>query len=303
MRSEFFAAAAIILFCASASFSQETESNVHAEKPASEERSFSFEAQQKVIVGSHHYQNTDTFVDLGLPKGFGINADFNAFRNDTSSWTPTITFGVGRTWNNLALAGTYAVSPLTDDTRSTAFDASASVKTDSENFATTVGGDILVTHNSQYLRFPKVTAEVDITQRTPTIIIKQQIYKTRLDAAFSQYTYNKNIPLIAAALNGKKLNRFSNFTGGLSGLIQGFPDHSEKFGARQELGPATLWASYGSIHFLDTALQLHATSDTEQYGVDFDLPKDFSTTLQYQHVRQTGQQGSDQYGLAISWSL
>ncbi|MBI3547567.1 MAG: hypothetical protein HY078_00805 [Elusimicrobia bacterium] len=259
---------------------------------------WTFEPSQRVTFGTQKYFATDTELYLGMPFGANASVGFNTWKSETSSTTPTITFAAGVDHDQVSLGGSYSWTTLANNYRSDAVGANASVHTVSKDFRTTIGGDVTVTHHSQYVRQPAFTRRLDITQRTPTFTMKQQIYDTRVDMALSQSTYNRNV----AALGGPRANQFSAKLAGLSGLVEGFPDYSQKFGISQRFHrlPSSVFFNYQSIKLVDTTTTDAATSDSYTVGAEADVLEWLSAHLEYNHLRQTSQPDSNQYTIGLT---
>jgi predicted porin len=83
----------------------------------------------------------------------------------------------------------------------------------------------------------------------------------------------------------------------LTGLIDGFPNWSAKFGLNYDFNaiPLTLRATYQNIHLEDTAQGTDSTADVTTYASDYDVKKWLTLTAEYDHTRQTSQTTTDEY--------
>ncbi len=260
--------------------------------------SWSLVPKQKFTGGTHHYWGSDTSINLDLPFGINLNADVNVYKTATSSATPTTTLGLGEYREGLGLFGSYAITGLSNDTRSTVWDVGASVSTPSQDFKTTLGADINITHYVIYVRTAHFTRENDITQKNPTFSLKQRFWKTRVTVDVSQSVYNANLTQLSFKLNQQ--DKFGQ-AASLGGLIAGFPDRSDKWAIYQDLGrlPLTLWFAYENVHMVDTAQTLHATTDSYSGGADLDIGKALTAAASYNYVRETGQETSNYYSFSL----
>ena len=268
------------------------------------ERPWGFTFKQKGAFGNQSYRMSDTSLDLEMPYGLDLNADLNAYSNSTSSTTPTITFGAGWTNGLTAYTGTYAITTLANDYEAAAIDFGVSVRTDSEEFRTLLAVDVNETHHRNFLRFPKITSEQDLSQRSPTAALSQRLFgnfDTKI--TLSQSSYNKDLLAYTRALNTKKAQRaFGRYDSNLTGLIDGFPDWSVKFGLDYDFDaiPLTLRGTYQTIHLEDTAQGTNTTADVFTYAADYDVKKWVTLTAEYDHTRQTSQPITDEYGAQLA---
>ncbi len=259
--------------------------------------------KQKAFWGNQSYRMSDTYLDVAAPGGLDFSADFNDYSNATSSASPTITFGAGWTAGQVAYTGTYAITTLANDYEATALDVGISVKTDSQDFRTLFAADVNSTKHRNFLYFPKFSDEQDLTQVSPTGSISQRLYGN-LDAkaTVSESTYNRNILAYTTGLSRNKTKgqrAFSSEAGSLTGLIDGFPDWSLKFGLTYDVDPVplTLRATYQYIRLEDTAQGTNTTADVSTYAADYDVRKWATISFEYDHTRQTSQVTTDNYGL------
>src|SRR5208282_4156927 len=80
------------------------------------EKDWGVSLKQKNLWGNQGNWNSDTYVDATLPHGFDLNAEFNDYKNDTSTQaTPTTTLGGGWTHGTATLFGTYGMSALSNN--------------------------------------------------------------------------------------------------------------------------------------------------------------------------------------------
>ena len=269
-----------------------------------DEKAWGLTFKQKGMIGNQAYRMSDTYLGLEMPYGLDLNADLNAYSNSTSSTSPTVTLGAGWTNGLTAYTATYAITTLANDYEATAIDAGVSVRTDSEDFRTLLAVDVNETHHRNFLRFPKRTDEQDLSQRSPSASLSQRLF-ANLDAkvTLSQSSYNKDLLAYTKALNTKKAQRaFGRYDSNLTGLIDGFPDWSAKFGLAYDFDavPLTLRGSYQNIHLEDTAQGTGTTADAFTYAADYDLKKWLTLTAEYDHTRQTSQPTTDAYGAQLA---
>lgn len=287
---------------------------------------FSLTGRDKFIAGNQDYRSNDVFLDVDLPHGFDLNADYNFYESDVSSFTQGISVGGNATWENALYGVTYAWNPLQNDSESHSLDIRAAVHTDNKEFRTTVGGDVLATDNFQYIRLPATTSTLEVSQRAGTLSLKQQLFSdTRLSVDLTGYEYNTDILIYSLDLaraeatanrqHPRIFNGISSSLNGANGLISGFPDWSVKFGASQDVDvfpvPVTFWGNYQNTHILPAyvyappALPINSlvtgvTVDSFTLGADA-IIKSFTLTAQYNHVRQTGQTIQDLYGASVAY--
>ncbi|MFI5349019.1 MAG: hypothetical protein ACHQ2Z_05720 [Elusimicrobiota bacterium] len=301
---------ALILALAAAPGRAEEASQAPDAAKGDVQKQFSFDPKVRFLSGNQDYNFGEARLDIGLPYGLQAVLDFSAYEIAGTSWTPTITFGAGENWGNVSVSGTYAVTTLANNYNANAVDIAAETRAGSDDIVSTVGGDVRIAHNFFWTRVanpkPGDPSFIEITQRTPTITLKQQLFSTRAEMAFSEYTYNVDIPATVKQLTTLSANAVSNvgtfrLNGDLGGVIAGFPDHSEKFSLFQDLKfvPVTLWGAYQSTHIIDTSLLTNGTADVEMFGAEINVKK-VTATLEYQHVRQDKQIPLDQYGLSLS---
>jgi hypothetical protein len=293
----------------------------------------SLEVKEKYIFGNQNYRSSDASVSVSMPQGLDLNAEYEYFQSNISSFTQTFTLGATWNWDAASFGASYAVTPVNNNFKSHALDVKGSMHTDSDEFKTTLGADVNVVTNFQGINLSDQVAELEISQRIPTISLKQQLHDTRASVDISGYLYDKDILATTNALaadeakdwlNAKAPNmysRLSNALSGASGLLQGFPNWSIKYGLFQDISslpiPVTVWGNYQYTSFLDTvefappASGKHAdagttyevtgvTADSDTLGVDVKVLKNLTCTLQYNHVRQTGQITLDLYGASLS---
>lgn len=286
--------------------------------------------KDKIVFGNGGYRSDDASLSLDLPKGFGLSADWSFYKSNSSSFTQTFGAGAsagGTLWDASSL---YSWSPLQNDTESHSFELDASVHTPSKAWRTTAGVDASIADNFQYLRIPnKATTTEEITQRKFGVSLKQKLDgDTRLSAAVDFYDYNQPVEAYTLRLaqreavlsrtHPKVFNAISGSVNGLSGLVSGFPNWSLDLGLRRDVDalpvPVTARADYentryfASYSYSPPTLPIHSladgvTSDSETYALDADLTDALTATLQYNHVRQTGQTAQDLYGLSASYEF
>lgn len=279
-------------------------------RPANE-KPWGFTFKQKGMFGNQDYRMSDTSLDLEMPYGLDLNAEFDAFSNSTSSTTPTVTFGGGWTSGMAAYTGTYAITTLANNYQATAVDVGVSVRTDSEDFRTLLSVDVNETHHRNYIYLPRGNKpafknEQDLSQRTPTASLSQRLFGN-FDAkiTLSQSTYNRDLLAYTNALNRTKTagqRAFGREDGSLTGLIDGFADWSDKFGLTYDFDaiPLTLRGSYQNIHLEDTAQGTNVTADVLVYAADYDVKRWVTVSAEYDHTRQTSQPTTDEYGAQLA---
>src|SRR5579872_1535067 len=84
------------------------------------DRWFSYDFNQQGKVGNQGYRSTDSNLFIGLPAGFNLTGDFSWYRTDTTSGTPTFSFGGGKDWDQVSLSANYAITTLANDFQSNA---------------------------------------------------------------------------------------------------------------------------------------------------------------------------------------
>jgi hypothetical protein len=285
-----------------------------AQEPA--ESAVAFDVRQKQMFGDDGYVSGDTDLNVALPYGLNANAAYSFYKNDFSSMTHTLYLGAGIDWDARSLGITYSLTPWSNGYHGDSYGASVSMRTGTRDFRTTLGAEVTVLHHSQLIDGPNRTVRADVTQRTPTISVRQQLYGLRASADLSEHHYNKNVEAASRQLAVASLRHpgIASKLAGASGLVQGFPDWTARLGLSQELDmlprPVRAWVTYTNTHFLDTfqspepgviVLQTSQTSDSVMAGVDVDITASLSATLQYNHVRQSYQPSSDYYGFAVGW--
>lgn len=263
--------------------------------------SFDFTAKQTLTSGSQKYRYSGTSLDLETKAGLDLNAGGSVYSSETSSRTSTVDFGLSRQWETILLGGGYSNTGLVNDLKSRSLDITISARTDSKDFRTTAGVDMLFTQNTLYLSGAKKLTALGIGQKTETFKLKQRVYGFKATAEYSKNSYDKNPDTISAKLS-KRPKRFAGALGQLSGMVSGFPDWSTKFGLYQDLPwfPVTVWSSYQNIHMLNTTFGRGVTADSLFAGADLDVLKWLTISPEYNHLRQTGQPVAAYYTLAIT---
>jgi len=261
--------------------------------------------RQKNLWGNQSYWNSDTYVAARLPYGFDLNAEFNDYKDESSTQaTPTTTFGAGWTHGLTTLFASYGISSLANNSEGNATDVGVTMKSDDREFRTILTADVNVTHDDQYLRFPNRTVDQGITERTPTMSLTQRFFGA-LDAnvTLSQSHYNVDILALTELLNRPRYQKLLGANdSSLAGLVDGFPDWTAKYQLKyyfDEL-PLTLKAYYETIHLVNTANGTNQTSDVEDYVAEYDVRRWLTVGLEYQHYRQTSQPTIDEYGASAA---
>ncbi len=257
--------------------------------------------RQKTLAGNQGYWLTDTYVDASLPRGFDVNADFNAYQDASSTMTtPTVTVGGSWTDGYATLFASYGLTGRANDLEANSTDVGATLKTPEEDFRTALTLDVNVTHQFIFgLGAAGKQFLFDMTERTPTVTLTQRFFDA-LDAsvALSQSSYNNLGELNLLGLNPRRRYVLSQ-NAALAGLVQGFPDWTAKYGLKYAFAavPATLQASYETLQFANTTFAgTHTSADVENYVGDYDVLKWLTLGVEYQHYRQTSQPAYDQYG-------
>jgi hypothetical protein len=269
-----------------------------------------FTLKQKGFLGNQDYWMTDTYLDVAAPYGIDLNAELNDYANSTSSASPTVTFGGGWTSGLATFTGSYAITTLANNYQAAALDFGVNVKTDSQDFRTLLAVDGSETHhqNYTYIAHPVTHAPAtkdieDLSQLTPTASVSQRLWgNLDVKITLSDSSYNRDLLAYTTALNRTKTagqRAFSRADSNLTGLIDGFPDYSEKFGLTYEFDAIalTLRGTYQCIHLEDTAQGTNTTADVTTYAADYDVEKWFTMSAEYDHTRQTSQTTNDAYGL------
>jgi len=296
-----------------------------AKAGAGTETSYSVEPAYKFIFGTGHYRSRDISADLYLPDGFSMNADYNYYRSDISSATKTYSFGADKNFGQYSLGASCTLEPLQNDFRSSSFGFNASFHTDSRDFRTTLTANGSVANDFQDIRVSTASKGMKVTQRSATIGVKQQFFGARIKAEVSGYGYSPDISSYSlqlarweAKLNKAHPRLFKKTSGaidGANGLLTGYPGWSARIGLYQDIdalpAPLTLWGKYENTHFLAAyeyrppAPPIHTlvsgmTADSVTCGMDIDFGRQISGTLQYEHVRETGQTTQELYGVSLS---
>jgi len=316
---------ALVPLLAAAARAQDAAPAAAADDAGGEESAFHVTPRDKYLWGNQNYRSNDASLSLDLPYDLGLNADYGFYRSDNSSFTQTFSVGASADWRMLAFSLTYSWNPLQNDSANRSIDGKIAAHTDSKDFRTTVGVEGSVTDNFQYLRFPNKTAKVEVTQKMGALSLKQRLFHdTTLGAEVDDYWYNRDIQQyslglaqLEALLNRTHPRFFNGISGalnGASGLLSGFPSWGVRLSASQNVSalpvPVTLWATYDDTHYADAfvfnpptppknSLVTGVTSDSQTYGVDAEIVDDLTATLQYNHVRQTGQTVQDLYGASL----
>jgi hypothetical protein len=264
---------------------------------ADDEAPWRLTPKEKLTAGSQDYEATDTALTLEMPYGFSVNGGVNLYQSDTSSQTATYTVGVGASWDRFSLTGSYASTTMSNYESAKSIDVGGSVYSTSKDFRTTFSADIDSWYLADYIFFPRFGARVDTTALTPTASVKQRFWNTRVSVEVSDTQYNENI-----ATRSDKVSRYPRLFGpyaGLSGLINGFPSYSDKFGLYQDFDavPLTLWATYQGIH-LNVIAGGGGTVDNYVGGVDWRLPKNVLVSFSYNRIRQTDQGPENLFNLS-----
>ena len=280
-----------------------------------------FEPRQKFLFGADGYRSGETDLFVLLPLDFSAGANYSWYKSDFTSMTHTLSFSGGKEWDSKFIGATYAITPWANDYRADSMNVKVSMRSGSRDFRTTLGADVTVTHHTQMIRIGGANAHslrYDVTQRSPNISVRQQLWNTRLSVDLSESTYNKDL-LIASLNIAVATLRYptiaTNF-GNASGLTQGFQDRSMRFGVSHDFKvgklPFTAWGSYNNIHFVDTfqapddvslVFVRGQTADSQSYGLDCELTSVVNASVQYQHIRQTNYPTRDYWGFAFGLRL
>ena len=286
---------------------------------------YSVEPAYKFIFGTGRYRSNEISADLYMPDGLSINADYDYYRSDISSATKIFTLGADKSFGQYSFGANATLEPRQNDFKSGTLELTASYHTDSKDFRTTLTAALSAMNDSQDIRVSSNTKEMNVSQRSATIGIKQQFFDTRIKAEFSGYGYSPDISSYSLQLarweaklnrsHPRLYNRISGAIEGANGVLTGYPDWSAKLGLYHDLDalpvPLTIWGKYENTHFLAAyeyrppappirSLISGMTADSLTCGIDIDFGRQISGTLQYNHVRETGQPAQELYGLSLS---
>lgn len=268
---------------------------------AADKKSWSLEPSYKGTFGPDGYFSGDASLYAGLPWGLNLDLGHCFYRSDSSSMTHTYTAGGGWAWERVAVSGSHSLTPLAADYQARAWDAGVSVDTGSEDFKTSYSARLSVIYHTYFSRIPAFTVRTDLTQRTPSLRLAQQVHGTTGEVEISEHEYNQSLAGIVNRL--REIDPGGRRTGGLKGLIKGFPEYSVKVGLTQALEavPLTLRASYQNTKLVDTGKVLPGGRvDAYKGGAELELFELLTLGGEYEHVRQTEQPSADFYGVSLS---
>lgn len=251
--------------------------------------------KEKLIVGSRRYFSSDTSIDVDFPGGFNVNAAFAVYRSDVSSRTATFTLGAGKDWSRGSIFGSFSRTPKADGYQATSLVLGGSIHTPSRDFRTTLGLDLAVTQHTETVPAGRGTRDVEITQNTPTLMVQQRVYGTKILVEYGHSTYNVNIQGIPTRVAPRGLR-----LAGLGGLLQGFPERTIKFKLSESWEPFTVWTSYAQSRLFLANQSGRAVADSYLVGVDWDLSESITGGLQYNHFVETNLPKADYFGVSLS---
>jgi hypothetical protein len=259
-----------------------------------------YEPKEKFLFGTDKYYDTETTLYLNLAQRYNVNAEYQLFDSNTSSKTATMMFGMGKDWEQSSFSFLYTNSPKQNDYQMSSVDLIGSIMSPNRDFRSTLGLDFNVTNHRQTVEGPRNSTDVPIRAVTPTLTGSQRYYGWKLSLEWGHTRYDRDLQLLSSKIRPNVVR-----LQGLSGLLQGFPDVTTKYGLSYDFDdmPATFWSAVTHIRMIVTNQVQLAYSDEIQLGFDYDVAKYFTAGVEYENLSQTGQPDANYMGGTLTLRL
>jgi hypothetical protein len=281
----------------------ETSDDEVAASPASDPyaKRIGYEPKEKFLFGTDKYFDTETSLYLNLAQRYNINAGYQMYDSNVSSKTSTISFGLGKDWEQSSFSFLYSNSPKQNDYQMSSVDLIGTIMSGgNRDFRSSLGLDFNVTNHKETVEGQRNSTDTPIRAVTPTLTGSQRYYGWKLSLEWGHTRYDRDLQLLSSKIRPNALR-----LQGLAGLLQGFPDVTVKYGLSYDFDetPATFWSAVTHIRMIVTNQIQLAVSDEIQLGFDYDVAKYCTAGIEYENLSQSGQPDANYWGGTVTFRL